>query len=124
MLKKTKVGFQGIDELVVTFKADVALTVADEGKLVKCTETDTVGKTVVENAFLGQMLKFEERGTCSVRMRGYFELTYSGTAPLVGYSNLVSDADGNVKTPAVATDGVVAKVVRVDKTNKLVGFFI
>lgn len=124
MLKKTKVGFQGIDELVVTFKADVALTVQDEGKLVKCTETDTVGKTVEEDAFLGQMLKFEDRGTCSVRMGGYFELTYSGTAPTVGYVNLVSDADGNVKTPTVATDGVVAKVVRVDKTNKLVGFFI
>lgn len=124
MLKKTKVGFQGIDELVVTFKADAALTVKDEGKLVKSTETDTVGKTAAEDSFLGQMLKFEDRGTCSVRMKGYFELTYSGTAPVVGYSNLVSDANGNVKTPTLATDGVPARIVRVDKTNKLVGFFI
>ena len=124
MLKPTRVNFKGINELVVTFKTDEALKVENEGKLVKSTVTDTVGIAADGDLFLGEMLKYEERGTCSVRMAGYFELTYSGTAPEVGYGNLVSDKDGNVKAALAEAPGVLARVVRVDKTKKLVGFFI
>lgn len=124
MLKPTRVNFKGINELVVTFKTDEALKVKHEGKLVKSSATDTVGVAADGDLFLGEMLKFEERGTCSVRMGGYFELTYSGVAPEVGYRKLVSDEDGNIKAAAAEVDGVLAKVVRVDKTKKLIGFFI
>ncbi|MEW8956693.1 hypothetical protein [Clostridium sp.] len=124
MLKPARVNFKGFNELVATFKTDDSLSVKEEGKLVKSTLTDTVGICVDGDLFLGEMLKHEDRGTCSVRMEGYFELTYSGTAPEVGYQKLVSDKDGNIKSAAAEADGVVARVVRVDKTNKLVGFFI
>lgn len=124
MLKPTRVNFKGINELVVTFKTDEALKVENEGKLVKSTVTDTVGIAADGDLFLGKMLKYEDRGTCSVRMEGYFELAYSGTAPDIGYGKLVSDKDGNVKAALAEAPGVLARVVRVDKSKKLVGFFI
>lgn len=124
MLKPTRVNFKGINELVVTFKTDEALKVEHESKLVKSTVTDTVGIAADGDLFLGEMLKFEERGTCSVRMAGYFELTYSGTAPEIGLKKLVSDKDGNIKAALPEAEGVTVRVVRVDKTKKLVGFFI
>lgn len=128
ILKPTRVNFKGINELVVTFKTDESLGKENEGKLVKVVETDTVGAATDGDLFLGEMLKFEERGTCSVRMEGYFELTYSGTAPELGYQKLVSDDNGNVKSAAATedgtVDGVLARVIRVDKKKKIVGFFI
>lgn len=125
MLKPGRVDFKGINELIVTFKIDESLSVEEEGKLVKSTETDTVGLCEDGDLFLGEMLKHEDRGTCSVRMKGYFELTYSGTAPEIGHGLLVSDKDGNVKAATgEAPVGVAARIVRVDKTKKLVGFFI
>lgn len=125
MLKPGRVDFKGINELIVTFKIDDSLTVKDEGNLVKSTDTDKVGKCLDGDLFLGEMLKFEERGTCSVRMEGYFELPYSGTAPKIGHGLLVSDKDGKVKAATGETPvGVPARIVRVDTTNKLVGFFI
>lgn len=124
MLKPGRVDFKGINELVVTFKTDDSLKVADEGKLVKSVETDTVGKCGDGDLFLGEMLKFEDRGTCSVRMEGYFELPYSGTAPTVGYELLVSDKDGKVKTAGADSNGVPVRIVRVNTDKKLVGFFI
>lgn len=124
MLKPTRVNFKGIDELVVTFKADESLNKEKEGKLVKVTETDAVGAAAEGDLFLGEMIKFEERGTCSVRMGGYFELNYSGTAPGLGYQKLSSDKDGNVKVAGTEANGVLARVVRVDKTKKIIGFFI
>lgn len=124
MLKPGRVDFKGINELVVTFKTDDSLDTEKEGKLVKSTETDKVGACADNDLFLGEMLKYEERGTCSVRMEGYFELTYSGTAPELGYQKLASDKDGNIKTAAAEGDGVLARVVRVEKDKKLIGFFI
>lgn len=125
MLKPGRVDFKGINELVVTFKTDDSLKVEDEGKLVKSVDTDIVGKCGDGDLFLGEMLKFEERGTCSVRMEGYFELSYSGTAPKIGHGLLVSDKDGKVKAATgEAPVGVAARIVRVDTVNKLVGFFI
>lgn len=125
MLKPGRVDFKGINELVVTFKTDDSLKVADEGKLVKSIDTDTVGKCEDGDLFLGEMLKFEDRGTCSVRMEGYFEIPYSGTAPTVGHRLLVSDKDGKVKAVTGETvAGVPVRVVRVNTDKKLVGFFI
>lgn len=124
MLKPTRVNFKGIDELVVTFKTNESLDVKKEGKLVKIVASDTVAACEEDELFLGEMLKFENRGTCSVRMGGYFELTYSGTAPEIGYQKLVSDKDGNIKSAGPEANGVLSKVVRIDKTKKLIGFFI
>jgi len=51
----------------------------------------------------------------------YVELEYTGTAPTVGYSKLLASAAGKVKADS---DGAEFLVLKVDTTNKIVGFIM
>ncbi|CAK7080482.1 hypothetical protein ACR77J_17275 [Tissierella praeacuta] len=115
-----KVSFKGIGELVVTFKAN--LTKESEGKLVKMKADSEVELCGDGDIFLGKILKYEDRGTASTQIGGYVEAIYSGTAPDVGFTKLVADATGGVKVDAA--NGREVKVVKIDTTKKIVGFFI
>lgn len=115
-----KVSFKGIGELVVGFKAN--LTKEAEGKLVKMKADSEVELCADGNKFIGKVLKYEERGIASVQIGGYMEVVYSGADPTVGFAKLSADAAGGVKVDEVA--GQEVKAVKVDATNKIVGFFI
>lgn len=115
-----RVDFKGIGELVVTFKAN--LSNEAEGKLVKMKADSEVELCADGDNFLGKILKYEDRGTASVQIGGYMEAIYSGDAPIIGFTKLSADANGGVKSDE--TTGQEVRVVKIDPTNKIVGFFI
>lgn len=115
-----KVSFKGIGELVVTFRAN--LTKESESKFVKMKADSEVELCADGDVFLGKILKYEDRGTASVQIGGYMEAIYSGAAPTVGFTKLSADASGGVKVDAAT--GREVKVVKIDSTKKIIGFFI
>ena len=67
------------------------------GAAVKFSANDTVALCGDGDRVDGILLEIATGTTCAVQVRGTVDVPYSGTAPSVGISALVSDADGKLK---------------------------
>ncbi len=84
------VSFNGFNHNTATFK--IAEDIA-AGTAVKITESDTVAACAAGETFCG-FAENGENGYASVQLSGAVTAAYSGTAPAVGYTKLVSDGSG------------------------------
>ena len=89
-----KVSYEGIGALYATFSCG-ALT---EGAPVRVSAAGTAAACGKGNEIAG-VVKAVSRGkdACSVQLRGFVTLPYSGTAPSLGYNALVADGSGGGK---------------------------
>ena len=107
------VSFQGMDELVLTFKAGSGL---EKGDFVKVTDNGTVGPCASGDVPVGVALNVRN-GFAAVQVRGFMEAEYTGTLGL-GWQELgadgkkVSAAAGGRRCLVVDRD-TAAKIARV-----------
>lgn len=112
-----KVSFEGIGEQVISFKKGNG---TEKGLFVKMGANATASACSAGDDFMGLCIH-ADGAFCEVMTHGYMECAYSGSAPAVGYSVLVADAGGKVKT---AASGRSYLVINVDTTAKTVGFMM
>lgn len=110
------VSFSGFNENTATFKAKEEIA---NGAPVTVSESDTVALCGNGKKFCGFVTECSG-GYASVQLSGTVTAVYSGTAPALGYSKLVSDGTG-VKT---ADDGREYLVFAVDTAKKTVTFLM
>lgn len=93
------ISYSGYNVNCATFKADGDIFKDD---VVKMSANCTVTSCEEDDVFCGALKKKENDGCASVQLNGTLTTFYSGTAPSLGYCNLVADGTGGVK---VATSG-------------------
>ncbi len=110
------VSFGGFNENTATFKANEEIT---KGTPVKMSASGTVAPCTDGEIFCG-IANECSGGYASVQLSGAVTAKFSGTAPEVGYENLVCGNDG------VKADGSGREylVVAVDKTVSTVTFIM
>ncbi len=101
-----KVAFEGIGRQSATFAAsDVAA-----GQVCKMKENGAVTACADGDVFIG-VVEGLRKGHAGVQLHGFAQLSYTGTAPGLGYVALAADGSGGVKT---ADTGRSVLVVQVD----------
>jgi len=116
-----KVSFEGMGELVATFyNGDESAQI--QGKPVAMSGSGEVEGCGEGERFMGIAVSATAEAA-AVQLGGYVRCTYSGTAPSVGYVQLVADGSGGV---AVDEDekGSILLVLDVDTAEKTVGFML
>lgn len=111
------ISYNGFNSQHITMPGSIAET----GIVVKFDEHGCVNANTGD-VFDGVCVKSDDTYS-SVQVEGYIECKYTGTAPGYGYKNLVASTNGAVK---VGTDanGPMRRVLKVDTTNKIVGFIL
>ena len=106
------ISFTGIGEVYATFactedivKSGVPVMLSGSGAVSPCTNGGTLC------GFAGP----SRGGLCRVQVSGFAEVSYSGTAPEVGFSPLVGNGTGGVM---VSEKGRSCMVVSVDRLHK------
>lgn len=84
------------------------------GHPVKLSDNYTVAGASAGDKFCGVLLSCCD-GVCAVQLHGAVTLSYTGTAPVVGFASLVSDGNGGVKS---AENGTSVLILSVDTTDK------
>lgn len=114
------VSYEGIGRLCATFSCEdlavgTPVRVSDAGTVTACSKGNEVAGVVAAVS--------RGRDACSVQLRGFVTLPYSGTTPpSVGYNALAADGDGGVK---LADSSVRQRlVVEVDSTASTVTFLL
>lgn len=110
-----KVSFNGFNENSLTFMCEEEIA---KGYPVKITANHTVAKCDDGDAFIGLCFDGDNENAV-VQMSGHVKMTYSGTAPALGKTELACAADGSVKENA---GGTVCTVVAVNTTDTTVEF--
>ena len=111
-----KLSYEGIGQWAATFAANQV----SEGEVVKVSANGTVAACAAGDGFCGMVLSVSRGGdACAVALGGMVTAGYSGSAPALGWSILVGDGNGGVKT---ATTGRSYLVVDVDSDAKTVTF--
>ena len=107
------ISYEGIGEWCATFVCGAV----SEGDIVKVSANGTVG-----DGFCGVVRAVAHDGkACTVQLGGLASVKYSGTAPAVGFSELVADGSGGVSKPGENQNGSSYLVLSVDSAaNKAV----
>ena len=105
------VSFEEIGRLAVTF-ADSGCTA---GQVCKVSANGTVAPCAAGDKLCG-LVEGVRNHHAAVQVAGFAAVSYTGTAPAVGYVNLCADGSGGVK----AGTGREYLVVSVDETAKTV----
>lgn len=114
-----KVSFEGIGECVASFYNDnsahaesgAPVTLSGNGKVAACEDGELLFGVAVSAG--------EE--FAAVQVHGFVNLSYSGTAPSVGYVKLSADGKGGVKKD---DNGRSYAIVQVDTTAKTIGLML
>ena len=115
------VSFEGVNEQVLSFKSATGDSAAVKGCFAAMSGNFTVALADEDDIFVGMCIKCAD-GFADIMTHGYIECAYTGTtAPTVGY-NLLACADE--ETVEVAEAGREVLVLKVDTTNKIVGFIM
>ena len=114
------VSFEGIGERAVTFET---VNDVNAGAPVKMSANGKVALCGTGERMCGIALYVAEDGCASVQLGGYVNVSYTGTAPAVGYARMIADGNGGVKVDSEATGGEYL-VTDVDENAKTVGFFM
>lgn len=93
----------------------------DEMKPVKISANKTVSLCSANDLFDGIVIDVGE-GVCTVQMKGFVTVSYSGSAPTAGRVKLEADGAGKVREDS--DNGREYLVTDVDTTNKLVTFYL
>lgn len=88
-----KVSYEEIGHMSATFAADSG----EKGQMCKMESNGRVAPCADGEAFIGVMEGIR-KGFTAVQLHGFAEVGYSGTAPALGYVNLVANGNGGVKT--------------------------
>lgn len=105
------ISYQGIGEWCATF----GCSAVSEGEIVKVSANGTVAKCTAGNGFCGVVRAIAHDGkACTVQLGGLAEVKYSGTAPAVGYAELVANGTGGVSKPGDNQSGSAYLVLSVD----------
>ena len=99
------VSFEGVGQVCATFLGG-KLT---EGELVKVTENGTVGACAADDGFCGVAICCKD-DACTVQVRGFVTVGYSGTAPGMGWRTLAADGKGGVNCLVADVDAAVKTV--------------
>ena len=86
------VSFEGVGQVCTTFLGG-GLT---EGHVVKLAGNGTVGACSDGDGFIGAAVCCKD-DACTVQVGGFVTVSYSGTAPSVGWRALAADGNGGVK---------------------------
>ena len=105
------ISFDKIGDVCATFYGD-----AQKGDIVTISSSNTVSKAAAGNSIAGVCVD-NTNGKCTVMVKGFVTLTYSGTAIPVGRQTIVSAGDNAVKT---ADTGMSVLVVSADTTTKTI----
>ena len=90
------ISYEGIGEWCATFVCGAV----SEGDIVKVSANGTVGKCTAGDGFCGVVRAVAHDGkACTVQLGGLASVKYSGTAPAVGYAELMADGSGGVSKP-------------------------
>ncbi len=114
---KMKFSMNGYGENTATFRADGIVCCS---QTVKMSDNYAVAPCADGDAFIGTAVNVRNEVAC-VQLAGYTTLTFSGTAPVVGYNALASDGKGGVKVLDGAKEYLV---VNVDTDNMTVGIIL
>ncbi len=116
-----KITYEGIgNDVRATFKHSTLTKGTDELKPVKISSDDTVALSSDNDDFHGVVESIEKK-FCTVLLTGFVSLTYSGTAPTVGYQGLRSAGSGKVEVNANSHKRLV---VNIDTTDKKIKVFL
>lgn len=110
------VSFGGLLESTATFKTASAI---DAGKLVKMSANGTVSACADGDKFCGYVVS-SDSSYAAIQLKGIVTVSYTGTAPSVGFAALVSNGTG-VKA---SNSGREHLVISVDSTAGTVTFLI
>ncbi len=106
------ISFDGIGHMSVTFPAGTCA----EGQLCKL---DTEGKASACSAgdkFCG-VAEVVKGGLAAVQLHGFATVSYTGTAPAIGWANLSADGNGGVKIDTAGNNYLVVAVDTAAKTS-------
>lgn len=113
-----KVSFEGIGQWSATFACDAGV---QQGQVVKISGNGQVAKCADGDAFCGVVNTVGRDGAaCSVVLGGMVTVSYTGSAPALGWSGLNADGDG-VKAD---DSGRAYLVAAVDEAAKTVSFVL
>ena len=108
--------YEGIGQWTAKFAGEAAV----EDQVVKVSDSKTVGPCQSGDGFCGVVRSVSRDGAaCTVALGGMVTAGYTGTAPELGWSILVGDGSGGVKTAATGRSYLV---VDVDSDAKTVTF--
>lgn len=102
-----KVAFEEIGVIRASFTADSG----ENGQVCKMAANGKVAPCADGDQFIGVM-EGVRKGVCGVQIHGFAEVSYTGTAPGLGYVNLAANGSGGVK---VSSGGRAHLVVSVDE---------
>ncbi len=114
--------FEGVGQVAATFQ--VAGENVQPGMAVVLTGSGTVGLGADGGLPCGVVLGGVRNGAAAVQIGGAAKVGYTGTAPAVGWQELVCDGEGNVKTvsggegSAKTASGLKYLVLAVDGDEK------
>lgn len=108
-----EISFEGIGQVLATFTVEEG---AAAGSVVTVTENGTVGLGEEGSLPCGLLLHTEEDGKGAVQLEGMACVSWTGSAPGLGWSQLACDGQGGVKT--VESDGLGCMVVWVDEESQ------
>lgn len=108
---------KGYGENTATFRTE---GVVSASHAVKMADNLTVEPCNAGDAFIGTAVNVNNE-YASVQLDGYVTLTYTGTAPVVGYCSLVADGNGGIK---VADGGREYLVTDVNTENNTAGIIL
>ena len=89
--------------------ATFAAQSGEAGQVCKVTANGTVEPCEAEESFCG-VLEGIRGGFAGVQLHGFAMLSYTGTAPSLGYCNLVADGSGGIKTGEAGKSYLVVNV--------------
>ena len=110
-----KISYEGMGQWAATF----ACGDVNVGQVVEVAEEDSVKSCADGGAFAGVVLAKAKSGdACTVALGGAVEVSFSGSAPEVGWQKLSADGKGGIKADAggrehlvLAADGAAMSVV-------------
>lgn len=120
--------YEGLGEDLLVTQKSALVNGSDEGKVVSSdpNNNDTVIIAAAESNFLG-VAKYIDKGDggCSIAVRGFQKVVYTGGAPARGNKvELVADGSGGVKTPAAPGTGKYFTISNVNTTNTTCWIFL
>lgn len=103
--------YNGINQTILSFTAGSG---CEEGKLCRLSGSAMVKGCSEGEAFHGLVQRIYPGNLSGVVLRGVVRVSYSGTAPAVGWTKLAADGNGGVK--ADSESGREYLVLKVDKS--------
>ena len=105
------ISYDGIGEWCATFGCGKV----KEGDVVKVSANGSADVCGAGDSFCGVVRAVAHDGkACTVQLGGLASVKYSGTAPAVGFSELVADGSGGVSKPGDNQNGSSYLVLSVD----------